>query len=75
MKGSVLLKKGVLKNLSKLTEKQLCQNLFLLNLKQASKVFKSTFFTEHLRESASVCGHIYHGTITQAGITCKKNLL
>ena len=39
MKGSVLLKKGVLKNLSKLTEKQLCQNLFFIKFEAGLKSF------------------------------------
>ena len=54
------MKKAVLKNLANLTEKHLCRSSFK---KEAPtqvfsygfcKIFKSTFFTEHLRETASM---------------------
>ena len=65
-------RKGVLRNLGKFTEKYLCQRLFfnkVAGLKPATllknrfwhrccefcEISKNTFFTEHLRATASVC--------------------
>ena len=60
------MKKGVLKNFAKFTEKHLCQRLFFNkdaglspdNLAETfsckfRKIFKNTFFTEHLWTTAS----------------------
>ena len=62
------IKKVVLKNFAKFTEKHLCQSLFLIKLTcdfikketlaqvfscQFCDIFKNTFFTEHLRATAS----------------------
>ena len=49
--AEVFHKKGVVKNFSKLTRKNLSQNLFSCEF---CKVFKNTFLTEHLWTNASV---------------------
>ena len=46
-----VLKKCVITNYTKFTEKNLCQSLFFKNTCQ-SLFFKNTFFTEHLRTTA-----------------------
>ena len=59
----VFYKKGALKNFAKLAGKNLCQSLSFnkriyfikkKTLAQVCKIFKNTFFTEHLRETISV---------------------
>ena len=64
--SEVFFKLIVLKNFEKLTEKHLCWSLILIRLQTKTKlqhkcffmnvvkIFKKTFFTEHLRTSASV---------------------
>ena len=58
------IKKSVLKSLAKFTGKHLCQGLFFYKVKKEtvtqvfsyefSEIFKSTFFTENFRTTASV---------------------
>ena len=49
--------KDVLKNFAKFTERHLCQSLFFDKVASVScevfEIFKNTFFTEHLRVTAS----------------------
>ena len=59
----VLLRKGVLRNLAKLTGKHKCQSLFFNKVKEETlaqvlfcefwEIFKSTFFTKHVQMTAS----------------------
>ena len=46
-------KKGVLRNFAKFTGKHLCQRLFLKTNTSKNTISKNTFFTEHLRTTAS----------------------
>ena len=46
------MKKCVLRSFAKFTEKHLCQSPFC-NKKSFCEIFKNTFFTEHLRMTAS----------------------
>ena len=46
-------RKGVGRTFTKFTGKHLCQSLFLIKL-QACEISKNSFFTEHLRATASV---------------------
>ena len=46
-------KKGVLENFGKLTEKDLCPSPTLAFYWQFNEIFENTFFTEHLRATAS----------------------
>ena len=59
----VFFKKVVLKNFANLTEKHLCWSLFLIKMEawetpaqmfscEISKIFKNTYFEEHLRMTA-----------------------
>ena len=61
----MFLKKGVLKDFVKFIQKHLCRSFFLIKLQAIKKemgahvlfyefcdIFKSTFFTEHLRTTA-----------------------
>ena len=49
------MKKGVLKNFAKFTGKHLCQRLFFNEVAGLRpEIFKNTFFTEHLRTTASL---------------------
>ena len=59
-------RKGVLRNFVKFTGKHLCQSLFFNKVAETlaqaffcefSKIFKNTFFVEHLRATASVVKH------------------
>ena len=60
--------KGVPRNFEKFTGKQLCQSLFLYFIKketlaqvfscESCKISKNTFFTEHLRTTASIANII-----------------
>ena len=67
----VFFKKGVLKNFANLTEKHLCWSLFLIKMEawetpaqmfscEISKIFKNTYFEEHLRTTADqmICNKI-----------------
>ena len=67
----VFFKKDVLKNFANLTEKHLCWSLFLIKMEawetpaqmfscEISKIFKSTYFEEHLRTTAdqTICNKI-----------------
>ena len=47
-------RKGVLRNFTKLTGKQLCQSLFF------SKVAGLGLFTEHIRATASECYYLFN---------------
>ena len=47
------IKKGVLKNFAKFTENTCCQSLFFNKVVGLSPIFINTFFTKHLRPSAS----------------------
>ena len=56
------IKKGVVRNFVKFTRKHLCQSLFNFSRKETlvqvfsceiCEIFKNTFFTEHLRATAS----------------------
>ena len=47
------IKKGVLRNFTKFTEKHLCQSLFFNKVAAATLLKKNTFFTEHLWTTAS----------------------
>ena len=50
----VFSKKDVLENFAKHTGKHFCQSLFLIKLPcEVCEIFKNTFFTEHLRVTAS----------------------
>ena len=42
-------KKAVLKNFAKFTEKHVCQNLFFNKVASLAKFLKTPFLTEHLR--------------------------
>ena len=46
-------KKGILENFAKLTEKDLCPSPTLVFYWQFYEIFENTFFTEHLRATAS----------------------
>ena len=58
------MKKGVLKNFTKFTGKQLCQSLFFNKVEKETlaqmfscelcEISRNTFFTEHLRMTVSV---------------------
>ena len=48
------IKKSVLKKFTKFIGKHLCQILFFNKVVGLSSIFKNTFFTEHLRATASV---------------------
>ena len=48
------IKKGVLKNLTKVIGKHLCQSLFFNKVIGFSSIFKNTFFTENFGATASL---------------------
>ena len=56
------IKKGILKNFAKFTGKHLCQSLFFIFWRN----FKNTFFTKHLRGTASVICNIFLSTSSLA---------
>ena len=48
------IKKGILKNFAKFIGKHLCQSLYFNKVIGLRPIFKNTFFTKHLRPTASV---------------------